>query len=126
MTTITKPRPVVDIELLDLAARAAGITLEWWDDTEMLQPGYQVPDTKYGHAWKRWDPLLDDGDALRLAVKLGLEVHPSPRGCSVLWDVPGGKQVLTVLNSVVGCDSEGSTRLAITRAAAEIGRRMKS
>jgi hypothetical protein len=122
------PKRVFDVELFESAAKAAGITLEWWDDEwwddgESLNPGYIV--NSEGD-WVSWDPLSDDGDALRLAVKLGLEVHPSPRGCSVLWDVPGGKQVLTVLNRVVGCDSEGSTRLAITRAAAEIGRRMKS
>lgn len=67
-----------------------------------------------------------DRELLELAAKLGVEVQPSPRGCSVLWGVSGGKRVLTVLNSVAGRDSEGSTRLAITRAAAEIGRRMGS
>lgn len=123
MTSAPKPKRVFDVDLFESAAKAAGITLEWWDDGESLNPGYVVNSE---NDWVSWDPLTNDGDALRLAVKLGLEVHPSPRGCSALWDVSGGKRVLTVLNSVVGCDSDGSTRLVITRAAAEIGRRMES
>lgn len=50
-----------DRELLELAARAAGIEV-WWTEN-------------YGGAFLRcsnspviWNPLVDDGDALRLAV----------------------------------------------------------
>ena len=53
-----------DRELLELAAKAAGIEVEWSDIT--------------GCFWSdgdSWVPLTDDGDALRLAVKLGLCVR---------------------------------------------------
>ena len=54
--------------LLELAARAAGIALEWNDKDE---PGYW---TKWRGLpqWVAWNPGDDDGDALRLAVKLSI------------------------------------------------------
>ena len=65
---------MTDRELLELAAKAAGIVV-WGNDL----PG-DVPDmataglyTNLGH----WNPLVDDGDALRLAVKLGLDLRLS-------------------------------------------------
>ena len=61
---------MTDKELLEAAARAAGIDL--------------VLDAYYGAYWHRkrptdesgpvWNPLMDDGDALRLAVKLGIDI----------------------------------------------------
>lgn len=54
-------------ELLDLAAKAAGI--EVWTDID----GNLYTDTTIG-AEVRWNPLDDDGDALRLAVKLGIDI----------------------------------------------------
>lgn len=119
MTSIHKPKRVFDVDLFESAAKAAGITLEWWDDTEMLQPGYQVPDTKYGHAWKRWDPLLDDGDALRLAVKLGLRIYTPDDDdkTAVVRDYAG----LHVTQEASTMDFCAATRIAIIRAAAIIG-----
>lgn len=103
-----------DRELLEAAATAVGMS-------EMLTwtPG--------ATAWLRvnptlsrpWNPLTDDGDALRLAVKLGIRIEPSPRGCSVLWRIPFGLRVETILNSTIGADSETSTRRAIVVAAAK-------
>lgn len=63
-----------DKELLELAARAAGIEGAWTDsgcddrgnDTGLLLAG----NTNY-----IWNPLADDGDALRLAVKLKIDIH---------------------------------------------------
>ncbi len=60
-----------------------------------------------------WNPLADDGDALRLAVKLRMLVeldsyHAMADGC--VEDLAGGQ------------DPFAATRLAIVRAAAEIGR----
>lgn len=52
---------------LTLAAKAAGITL----DGECPYGGFWVwNDDRLNHY--RWDPESDDGDALRLAVKLGV------------------------------------------------------
>lgn len=60
---------MTDRELLELAAKAAGMTLGAWSDAAgafMYRDGY--PGRGY------WNPLTDDGDALRLAVKLRLAI----------------------------------------------------
>jgi hypothetical protein len=86
-------------ELLELAAKAAGITLgEYW--------------TPYlgSHHDHCWNPLTDDGDALRLAVKLNLLTTE----CVEDWKWCRDK--------TEHADVCASYRRAITRAAAEIGR----
>jgi hypothetical protein len=74
----------------------------------------------------RWNPLTDDGDALRLAVKCGLSVQI---GASVfVYDHPDfcdpaytGVETCESLKT----DPMAATRRAIVRAAAEIGKEMK-
>ena len=61
-----------DRELLELAAKAAGIAL----DGECPHGGFWVWDDEHLHHLP-WNPLADDGDALRLAVKLDIQVHYS-------------------------------------------------
>ena len=94
-----------DRELLELAARSAGIALHSWSEIEQ---GYRREDGGY------FRPLTDDGDALRLAVKLRLIVRCYDG--SVIVD-GGGIDVeehdLSNYNA--------ATRRAITRAAAAIG-----
>ena len=58
-----------DRELLESAAKAAGIRLHVWG-TKGAE-NFAALDAKT-HA--RWNPLADDGDALRLAVELGIQV----------------------------------------------------
>ena len=94
----------LDRELLELAAKAAGIEINWF---------------KWERLTHQWNPLVDDGDALRLAVKLRIRfdrhtVHPF---------------VAAFCNDVAGRfeepdngDPYAATRRAITRAAAEIGK----
>lgn len=119
-----------DRELLELAARAAGIEFTW--GLKQIQVG--EPDTwgvrQYREepcpmtAGRYWNPLTDDGDALRLAVKLGLylEIDRPNTRCSALPEpdnIPfsreryGGKR---------GQDACAALRRATVRAAAEIGR----
>lgn len=92
---------MTDKELLELAAKAAG---------EL----HLIP---YREEWlesdEAWNPLTDDGDAFCLAVKLQLTVLPG-----IARDGEGrayfeGEE-----------DALASTRRAIVRAAAEIGRAM--
>lgn len=95
-----------DKELLELAAKAAGIDLISW--TNM----YDACDEIGGRfitqpRGEPWNPLEDDGDSLRLAVKL-MEFEPyKSRG------------YLPCITS----DAQ-DTRRAIVRAAAEIGKAM--
>ncbi len=105
-----------DRKLLELAVKACQWTLEY-DDNERLSwiiwSDNNVP-------IYRWNPLTDDGDALRLAVKLGLCVDISTYRTQVTYEVDFD-QVIEDANS----DSYAATRRAIVRAAAEIGKGMK-
>ena len=102
---------MTDRELLELAAKAAGM--------KPASDGVIYA----GLGSREWNPLTDDGDALRLAVKLRLDViHNEPRDNDA-WVMAGGD-----LNCVEDVEDESmraaATRRAIVRAAAEIGRAM--
>ena len=112
-----------DRELLELAAKAAGIDAEWHNDDDadfdaqyegMFLKGDRSPDNN-----KYWNPLRNDGDALRLAVKLRLVLLLElPRiGIGPRMD---GPEVYVEEDE----DEYAATRRAITRAAAEIGKEM--
>lgn len=110
---------MTDRKLLELAAKAGGFAGAL-DFVNTQQGRFWV--SSYGY----WNPLADDGDALRLAVKLGLDV---------CIDTPHENEPHT---HVIGFLSEhtpepfsaieyhgdpyAATRRAIVRAAAEIGR----
>ena len=64
-----------------------------------------------------WNPLADDGDALRLAVKLGLYIMQQP-DCAEPWVDICGPDVEA--DELYGTDPYAATRRAIVRAAAEI------
>ena len=99
---------MTDIELLELAAKAAGIDV-YWDEEKTQSMLRQV----CGARWTEWNPLTDDGDALRLEVKLNLLTTE----CVEDWKWCRDK--------TEHADVCASYRRAITRAAAEIGRNMK-
>jgi hypothetical protein len=103
-----------DRELLELAAKAAGMS---------ITPNWSYADGLIADG-ELWNPLTDDGDALRLAVKLGIEPRQTPEMASALWsiDTPPG---FAVRNEMRNGDPYAATRRAITRAAAEIGKGMK-
>ena len=94
---------MTDRELLELAAKAAGYK------------------KRFVH-YLGWNPLIDDGDALRLAVKLGLGVSV-PLGYKRTDVVAFSDSRINVIESH-GSDPLAATRRAIVRAAAEIGRQM--
>ena len=96
-----------DRELLELAAKAAGI------DSHLL-----IADDKAPDGYRSWNPLTDDGDALRLAVKCEIAM--------LFYDGEANAFNRTLNDNVErGSDPLAATRRAIVRAAAEIGRSMK-
>jgi hypothetical protein len=99
---------MTDRELLEAAARAEGHAYPW----VLPARGGERP----------WNPLTDDGDALRLAVKLRLWVGQHEDGVTVS-DLYARFKV--VIEEDHGTDDLAATRRAIVRAAAEIGRSMK-
>lgn len=105
-----------DRELLELAAKAAGLRVKW----EEVHTCHWI-ELSQGLAIKPWNPLHDDGDALRLAVKLGLSVGHYQKAVRV-WTTDG--QEVCVGESYQD-DRDAATRLAIVRAAAEIGKAME-
>lgn len=100
-------------ELLELAAKAVGLNI-----IHMPLSGPSIIDGP--RMGETWSPLTDDGDALRLAVKLNLWLHVAVHGTSARR--AGG--------AWLGCEArvhggiEAATRRAIVRAAAAIGKEM--
>lgn len=96
-----------DRQLLEDAARAAGHSYPWYE--------------AHGGQMRAWNPLTDDGDALRLAAKLWLYVfhvhgkaHAGIQGR--FWRTEGW---------FPDGDQLSATRRAIVRAAAAIGQQMR-
>lgn len=116
-----------DRELLELAAKAAGLDVEFWP----LSGANLLSGPRAG----LWRPLADDGDALRLATACGLAVVPYPfykqpkhsvivkRYAEGLAVYRGEVTPVEVIEPY-GADPNAATRRAIVRAAAEIGRAM--
>ncbi len=102
---------MTDRELLELAAKAAGLGF--------TVPVFGVPPFMglrlIGGAL--WNPLTDDGDALRLAVKLRMTVKVTDYGAAAY---KGDLFRLVALDEATTVET--ATRRAIVRAAAEIGR----
>lgn len=106
-----------DRELLELAAKAAGIYLEWDGP-----PSQWVPIYYEGKTYHSWNPLEDDGDALRLAVKLGMWFDVLlTHGATEASYGEGYDMLLEHHND----DPYAATRRAIVRAAAAIGKGME-
>ena len=111
---------MTDRELLELAAKAAGISV--WTDID----GNHYSANGIGAAEQQWNPLTDDGDALRLAVKLSMNVVVKTLPHAIYVEAYNGQApaVMETLADVRRKDFDpySATRRAITRAAAEIGR----
>ena len=119
---------MTDRELLELAAKAAGMQIQRFrlDDPmcrDVLMNGSGVRNP--GQKAFPWNPLTDDGDALRLAVKLRIILKPNGPYIMAIYgrqpDAPD--EPLYEMEKVEG-DPYASTRRAIVRAAAEIGKEM--
>jgi hypothetical protein len=110
---------VTDRELLELAAKAAGY--EWTGYFGDDEVECQYFDIGLGEEVVPWNPLTDDGDALRLAVKLGLTTAQLITNREV--EVNDYDETV-LISEFDGPDPYAATRRAIVRAAAEIGRNM--
>lgn len=121
-----------DRTLLELAARAAGIPDALYLDCvaqDMYHPRDGEAGIEVNHRDTRWNclaidvvwnPLTDDGDALRLAVKLRFDISVE-REIQVSW---WQGESLDTVTWPLGDDPCAAARYAIVRAAAEIGKSM--
>lgn len=105
-----------DRELLELAAKAAGVNLAWRALTNM--PGAaEYPRSVDVHGIKSlWNPLTDDGDAFRLALKLRIQIEYVDEMDSVMCSLPGSMGATSV--AAIG---DVELRYAIVQAAAQLG-----
>lgn len=104
-------------ELLEWAAKAAGLAIHWPRQSERDEEGYGNSGLWIVNGSTCWNPLTDDGDALRLAVKLRLDVDGEHDPIFV------GHSGLNIgVREPTGADFAAATRRAIVRAAAAIGR----
>ena len=117
---------MTDREMLELAAKAAGILLcgySWIgeneddDECEILESAFVKTNPEQELATK-WNPLTDDGDALRLAVRLHMQVSVTTESCRA--------ETLPRLGVRVNDSDENlATRRAVVMAAAAVGRETK-
>lgn len=113
---------MIDLELLKFAAKAAGINIYFDDDGDC----YRV---KEFERRKYWNPIHFDGDALRLAVALNLDILQdsvsSRSNCvEVIANESPYDDAKPCAWEVRAPDPLAATRLAIVRTAAKIGKSM--
>lgn len=101
---------MTDRELLEMAAKAAGYEVEWVRNSGC----HYRCEAEESH--EQWCPLDDDGDALRLAVALRMDLNINDGECDVF--------TADSFYSGRGEDTLETTRRAIVRAAAAIGSAM--
>lgn len=103
---------ITDRELLELAAKAAGV--------DLYGMSYMKGNYFYGNN-RSFEPLTDDGSALRLGVKLGIWIghHEDGVTTSDTYSRFDG-----AIEEDYGSDPYAATRRCIVRAAAAIGEKM--
>lgn len=117
---------MTDREMLELAAKAYGFGDPEgnfiWTESE-----YPRGSKTNGALWnymgwcdtaQLWNPLTDDGDALRLAVKLHMQVSVTTESCRA-------ETLPCLWVRVNDSDENLATRRAVVMAAAAVGREMK-
>jgi hypothetical protein len=112
---------MTDKELLELAAKAADIVVVRSRLDDPMNQDFLVENSHRNEhqASGPWNPLTDDGDALRLAVKLriGLGDRETTITAFHRQDMSSGGLYVEEVG-----DPYAATRRAVTRAAAEIGK----
>lgn len=139
---------MTDRELLEAAAKAAGykcwrskhgyLNVTRPDGTEFYactswgnfdpHTGKEIPEPTLADAVleDNWNPLIDDGDAFRLALLLDISYFTDFGLNNIVcqWWCDG-EEPQQFTHHIGSSDSITATRRAIVRAAAEIGRAMK-
>lgn len=96
-----------DRALLELAAKACGMSVY----EALGKMGRPISN------YAKWNPLTDDGDALRLAVALSFDLYINPDGVEVFSGDLSEEITLAIANG----DLRATVRCAIVIAAAAIG-----
>lgn len=107
-------------EMLEYAAKAVGFVIDQmtWSGAWIYK--FDAPTDMHGeHPIFLWNPLSDDGDALRLAVKLRIDIN------FYLDYIRVYSTDIGIITEYFNEDANAATRLVIVRAAAQIGKDMK-
>ena len=107
-----------DRELLEMAAKAVGINLEWDGHPDKWQPMYYE-----GKTYNSFEPLTNNGGAFLLAVNLRIDLT-FYNGFQEIHAESSRSDGLNPSDEKFGDDVCAATRRAIVRAAAEIGKSM--
>lgn len=99
---------MTDKELLELTAKAVGNP-----NVTQSAAGFWFDEAREAY----WNPLTDDGDALRLAVKCKIDLILTHSDCESAFD----HKCVQYAEPTIP-DPYAATRRAIVRAAAEIGK----
>lgn len=116
---------MTDRELLELAAKAACLRLEWNGDSsiEVFERWCGNPSEPPEQDYRGWNPLDNDADALRLAVALRIDLLFFPGlGEIRAEDGDGNSATVEWDGQYEGCSAR--VREAFVRCAAAIGRSM--
>jgi hypothetical protein len=106
-----------DRALLEAAAKAAGLTIHARNQAARDACGAGDVGLWISNKTTCWNPLTDDGDALRLAVKLGMAVYTNT--CHAYARLADDTEISK--SEEPSGDRAEATRRAIVRAAAAIG-----
>lgn len=109
-------------EMLELAAKAAGLYFKWRDGDPKWGPEHVGPAAWVNECWQAWNPLTDDGDEARLEAALGLNVEWQTQHVIVGRTMLDKWQEPYLLHD---CDKQAARRFAGVRAAAGIGKSME-
>lgn len=116
--------PARDRELLEMAAKAAGIDLRWKLGVHQITLPPALPYYLVGGLDQYWNPLADDGDALRLAVKLKIDFYVGEDDGEAIYAGYFTRGSTSQRFAIERNCSDSATRRAIVRAAAAIGSAM--
>lgn len=117
-----------DKEMLGLAAKAANIKIDKspYNGGGSGNTGFDILGNAVldWHNNKMWNPLTDDGDAFRLAVRLDIDITFDCAGSIMAGQYAPSKGSWDACEND-STDKLAATRRAIVRAAAEVGRALK-
>lgn len=105
-----------NLELLEMAAKAAGIKHVDYEGVGYDGSAGLVIVGEHGRHLHGWNPLADDADAFRLALKLQIKIEYVPEMDSVMCSLPGSMGATSV--AAIG---DVELRYAIVQAAAQLG-----
>lgn len=105
-------------ELLELAAKAAGIKGRYFDYEDDFGRLIGIKDgTK-----RAWNSVSDSGSALELAAQLNIDIDICDESIDTWVYDPDSLEIIIHIDEPVTGDKMAAIRLAITKAAAELGK----